>query len=103
MLGVSCAAILRAGGTLALRLPRGRGAIARRAHFPQRLSVGPVWFDHMDRNGDGNRSPREFLGTPERFEKMDADHDGLIDPKAPQPRGRDDSRSQKSSGWYAPT
>jgi Ca2+-binding EF-hand superfamily protein len=39
---------------------------------------GPVWFRKMDRNGDGDVSLREFLGTREEFEKIDADHDGLI-------------------------
>jgi hypothetical protein len=32
----------------------------------------------MDRNGDGDVSLREFLGTREEFEKIDTDHDGLI-------------------------
>jgi Ca2+-binding EF-hand superfamily protein len=39
---------------------------------------GPVWFRKMDRNGDGDVSLREFIGTREEFEKIDADHDGLI-------------------------
>jgi hypothetical protein len=25
-------------------------------------------------------SLKEFLGTPEQFKRLDADHDGLIDP-----------------------
>jgi hypothetical protein len=33
----------------------------------------------MDRNGDGDVSPGEFLGTPEQFRRIDADGDGLID------------------------
>jgi Ca2+-binding EF-hand superfamily protein len=40
---------------------------------------GPVWFRKMDRNGDGDVSPREFLGTREQFRQMDLDGDGLID------------------------
>ena len=32
----------------------------------------------MDRNGDGDVSRREFLGTPEEFKKLDLDGDGLI-------------------------
>jgi Ca2+-binding EF-hand superfamily protein len=39
---------------------------------------GPVWFRKMDRNGDGDVSPREFLGSPEDFRRIDADGDGLI-------------------------
>jgi Ca2+-binding EF-hand superfamily protein len=40
---------------------------------------GPRWFQAMDRNRDGDVSCREFLGTREQFEKLDADGDGLID------------------------
>ena len=39
----------------------------------------PAWFVGMDRNNDGDISPREFLGAPEHFRLFDADHDGLID------------------------
>jgi Ca2+-binding EF-hand superfamily protein len=52
--------------------PVGAGAPAVRA------ARGPVWFRKMDRNGDGDVSPREFLGAPEDFRKIDADGDGLI-------------------------
>ncbi len=38
----------------------------------------PAWFVKMDRNGDGDVSPREFLGTEEEFRLLDADGDGLI-------------------------
>jgi Ca2+-binding EF-hand superfamily protein len=39
---------------------------------------GPDWFRKMDRNRDGDLSPREFLGSPALFKKLDADGDGLI-------------------------
>ena len=39
---------------------------------------GLVWFDKMDRNRDGDVSPREFLGSREDFRRLDADGDGLI-------------------------
>jgi Ca2+-binding EF-hand superfamily protein len=39
---------------------------------------GPVWFRKMDRNRDGDVSPREFLGTTEQFRAIDTDKDGLI-------------------------
>jgi Ca2+-binding EF-hand superfamily protein len=39
---------------------------------------GPLWFRKMDRNGDGDVSRREFLGSPEEFKKLDLNGDGLI-------------------------
>jgi Ca2+-binding EF-hand superfamily protein len=44
-----------------------------------RPKVGPTWFQKMDRNQDGDVSPREFLGTDADFRRIDADGDGLID------------------------
>jgi Ca2+-binding EF-hand superfamily protein len=41
-------------------------------------TAGPLWFRKMDRNGDGDVSAREFLGTPEEFKKLDEDGDGYI-------------------------
>ena len=38
----------------------------------------PVWFRKMDRNNDGDISPREWLGTDEEFKAIDTDGDGLI-------------------------
>jgi Ca2+-binding EF-hand superfamily protein len=42
-------------------------------------SAGPLWFRKMDRNGDGDISPREWLGRPEDFKRIDTNGDGLID------------------------
>lgn len=39
---------------------------------------GPVWFQKMDRNGDGDVSRVEFLGGKEDFDKLDTNRDGLI-------------------------
>lgn len=39
---------------------------------------GPLWFRKMDRNGDGDVSPREFLGTKADFRRLDSNGDGLI-------------------------
>ncbi len=40
---------------------------------------GPLWFQKMDRNRDGDVSRGEFLGTDEQFRRIDGDGDGLID------------------------
>lgn len=39
---------------------------------------GPLWFRKMDRNGDGDISAREFLGSRADFRRLDTDGDGLI-------------------------
>jgi Ca2+-binding EF-hand superfamily protein len=41
-------------------------------------AAGPLWFRKMDRNGDGDVSRREWLGSKEDFDKIDTDGDGLI-------------------------
>jgi hypothetical protein len=56
-----------------------------------RGSSGPLWFQKMDRNRDGDVSPREFLGSDGQFRQLDADGDGLIsaaeaEKAAPPPR-----------------
>ena len=38
----------------------------------------PRWFTLMDKNGDGDISPREFVGREEDFRHLDTDGDGLI-------------------------
>lgn len=49
------------------------------AILPGRASLsGPEWFRRMDRNQDGDLSPREFLGTADQFKTLDADSDNLI-------------------------
>jgi Ca2+-binding EF-hand superfamily protein len=47
----------------------------------QPTGIGPEWFQRMDRNRDGDLSRREFLGRRAAFERLDADHDGLLDAK----------------------
>ncbi|HEV3235798.1 MAG TPA: hypothetical protein VGZ25_02350, partial [Gemmataceae bacterium] len=51
---------------------------------------GPVWFRKMDRNGDGDVSRREFLGSDEDFRRIDADGDGLISLE----------EAEKADEWY---
>ena len=41
-------------------------------------SPGPPWFRKMDRNRDGDVTPREFLGSLDRFDELDQDGDGLL-------------------------
>jgi Ca2+-binding EF-hand superfamily protein len=53
---------------------RGRNQDVRPAQPPR----GPAWFLKMDRNGDGDVSRKEFLGTDEQFKEIDTDGDGLI-------------------------
>jgi Ca2+-binding EF-hand superfamily protein len=71
-----------------------RGAVYGYAYYGDRLRIAqaaaappqgpvekpaaPVWFLKMDLNGDGDVSPREFLGTLEDFARIDTDGDGLI-------------------------
>jgi Ca2+-binding EF-hand superfamily protein len=45
---------------------------------PAKPARGPEWFRKMDRNGDGDVSRREFLGTDEQFRAIDTNGDGLI-------------------------
>lgn len=43
-------------------------------------TAGPAWFANMDTNGDGEISPREFLGTGAQFTSLDRNSDGFLDP-----------------------
>jgi Ca2+-binding EF-hand superfamily protein len=61
------------GGMMAMGSPRTAGNRVQR-------TAGPLWFRKMDRNNDGDVSPREFLGRAEDFVRIDADSDGLLDP-----------------------
>ncbi|MCA9018134.1 MAG: hypothetical protein KDA77_22620, partial [Planctomycetaceae bacterium] len=45
----------------------------------QRTSTGPLWFQRMDRNRDGDISRKEFLFDPALFDQLDRDQDQLID------------------------
>lgn len=49
--------------------------------FQQRRPIGPIWFQRMDRNNDGDLTWNEFLGPREVFHTLDRDADGLVDPQ----------------------
>lgn len=49
--------------------------------FQQRKATGPVWFQRMDKNNDGDLIWNEFLGHIETFHQLDTDGDGLLDPQ----------------------
>ena len=44
----------------------------------ERPGRGPLWFQKMDRNRDGDVSRKEWLWSEELFRKIDTDGDGLI-------------------------
>jgi Ca2+-binding EF-hand superfamily protein len=56
-------------------------AMAAQARMPRirPQTSGPTWFRKMDRNQDGDLMWREFLGSREDFERIDADRNGMID------------------------
>lgn len=62
------------GGPQRVAVSRGGRNLA-----PPTAAKGPLWFRKMDRNGDGDVSPREFLGPSDLFRQIDTDGDGLID------------------------
>src|SRR5207253_4986211 len=52
--------------------------IASAESRPAQAARGPVWFQRMDRNGDGELSLREWLGSKEDFRRIDTNGDGII-------------------------
>lgn len=48
-------------------------------NFVNRSAPGPTWFTRMDRNSDSEVTPREFLGPPELFGRLDLNGDGTLD------------------------
>ena len=59
----------------AVALPFGGPMMAPVSSHPNTV---PLWFRKMDRNNDGDVSPKEWLGTEEDFRQIDLDGDGLI-------------------------
>ena len=59
-------------------LPAVNNPVAGRPTGGRAPTAGPLWFRKMDRNGDGDVSRSEFLGSDEQFRQIDTDGDGLI-------------------------
>jgi Ca2+-binding EF-hand superfamily protein len=57
----------------------GGGVVGARGGNQAEQPEGPDWFFRMDRNVDGDISPREFLGDAELFAKIDTNGDGFIE------------------------
>ncbi|HEY3963043.1 MAG TPA: hypothetical protein VGM05_00685 [Planctomycetaceae bacterium] len=57
---------------------RGEQAGAERRTTTAKSASGPLWFQKMDRNHDGDLSPREFLGPLGAFQRLDKNSDGLL-------------------------
>jgi Ca2+-binding EF-hand superfamily protein len=54
------------------------GAVSQLPAFQRATPVGPIWFQRMDRNNDGDLSWNEFLGHREDFYRLDTDRDELL-------------------------
>jgi Ca2+-binding EF-hand superfamily protein len=54
--------------------------LAEAPAFQQRTPTGPIWFQRMDRNNDGDLTWNEFLGPRHVYHELDSDHDDLLDP-----------------------
>jgi Ca2+-binding EF-hand superfamily protein len=55
--------------------------------YVSRVSQGPIWYQRMDRNNDGDLAWEEFLGSRRDFDRLDIDKDGLVDLKEAEAEG----------------
>lgn len=51
----------------------------RNSPLLRQVATGPVWFQRMDVNQDGDISRREFIGPQDHFDRLDANGDDFID------------------------
>jgi Ca2+-binding EF-hand superfamily protein len=49
--------------------------------FQRRMPTGPIWFQRMDKNNDGDLVWNEFLGHIETFHQLDTNGDDMLDPE----------------------
>ena len=63
----------------------------------QRTISGPLWFQRMDRNRDGDISRKEFLFDSTLFDKLDRDQDQLINPAEADAFQKKQSNNETSS------
>jgi Ca2+-binding EF-hand superfamily protein len=68
----------RPGGPGLLAAPAAGVVRTPGAGVPRAPRGAPTWFLKMDRNRDGDVSPREFLGPAAAFAAYDIDGDGLL-------------------------
>ncbi len=79
--------IAKLGSSYRIEFQRGGVGLFGRVARPQAQAVaatqvtrtGPVWFQRMDRNGDGDLIWDEFLGPRDVFHELDSDGDNLVD------------------------
>jgi Ca2+-binding EF-hand superfamily protein len=87
------------GPTTDLQLAAGAAIPIAAAEPPApQKSKGPLWFQKMDRNGDGEISLREWLGTKEDFKRIDTNSDGVISVEEAE---RADAQLRKQSNEVA--
>jgi Ca2+-binding EF-hand superfamily protein len=67
--------------------------VAQTPAFQQRLPSGPIWFQRMDKNNDGDLVWNEFFGHKETFHELDKDKDELLDPQEAAAYSMPDSTS----------
>jgi Ca2+-binding EF-hand superfamily protein len=77
---------------LSCELVRGADAptedLVTRRRIGASAASGPMWFRKMDRNHDGDLSPQEFVGPLSAFDKLDTDHDRLVDREEAEAAGK---------------
>ncbi len=59
------------------------------------VGAAPAWFAKMDRNGDGDISASEWLGSEEEFKRLDLDGDGLLSVAEAMKAGTPDPTKKK--------